>query len=58
MFGLFKKKTKKQLLNKKYDQLMKDYYELSKVNRKAADQKYAEAEEVLKQIDQLPKGES
>lgn len=57
MFGLFKKKTKRQQLNKKYDQLMKDYYDLSKVNRKAADQKYAEAEEVLKQIDQLPKVE-
>lgn len=55
MFGLFKKKTKRQQLNKKYDQLMEEYYNLSKINRKAADLKYAEAENILKQIDELPK---
>ena len=53
MFGLFKKKTEAEKLNKKYDKLMQEGYELSTINRKASDQKYTEAEEVLKQIEKL-----
>lgn len=54
MFGLFKKKTEAEKLNKKYDKLMQEGYELSTINRKASDAKYAEAEEVLKQLEKLP----
>lgn len=53
MFGLFRKKTEAEKLNKKYDKLMQEGYELSTINRKASDAKYAEAEEVLKQLEKL-----
>jgi len=38
MFGLFKKKIAVEKLNEKYDQLMKESFDLSKVNRKASDE--------------------
>jgi thermostable 8-oxoguanine DNA glycosylase len=52
MFGLFKKKSKLQILQKKYDDLMKDYHRISKINRREADKKFVEAEAVLKEIDE------
>ncbi len=51
MFGLFKSKREK--LEKKYAKLMEESFKLSKVDRKKADAKTAEAEEVRKQIDDL-----
>lgn len=54
MFGLFKKKSKKDILNKKYKKLMEESYQLSHSDRKASDLKRAEAEDVLKEIDALP----
>lgn len=51
--GLFSRKTPTQKLQDRYKKLMGDYHKLSKTDRKAADGKYAEAEEVLKQIDAL-----
>ncbi|MEP0986609.1 Lacal_2735 family protein [Ekhidna sp.] len=48
--GLFSKKSPKEKLQKKYEKLMKESYVLSKSNRKASDQKVAEAEEVLKEL--------
>ena len=53
MFGLFKKKTVVEKLNDKYDQLMKESFELSKINRKASDEKYAEADNIMKEIEKL-----
>jgi hypothetical protein len=53
MFGLFKKPERKEVLNKKYKFLMKEYHRLSTIDRKAADSKMAEAELVLKEIDKL-----
>jgi len=58
MLGLFKKKTEAEKLNKKYDKLMQEGYELSTINRKASDAKYAEADQVLKQIENLPQTQS
>jgi len=58
MLGLFKKKTEAEKLNKKYDKLMQEGYELSTVNRKASDAKYAEADQVMKQIEKLPQTQS
>ena len=53
MFGFFKKKSKKEQLNKKYKQLLEESFRLSTIDRKASDAKRAEAEEVLKEMEQL-----
>ncbi|MGB5362770.1 MAG: Lacal_2735 family protein [Aureibaculum sp.] len=50
MFGIFKKKSKTELLNNQYQKLLKEAHALSTTNRKASDSKYAEAEDVLNQI--------
>jgi len=54
MFGIFKKKTEKQVLQAKYEKLMKEAFELSRINRTAGDKKYSEADEVLKKIESMP----
>lgn len=54
MFGLFRKKSEKETLNKKYKKLLSEAHQLSTSNRTLSDQKMQEANEVLKQIDQLP----
>lgn len=53
MFGLFKKKSKKDKLNKEYLNLLMEAKQLSTSNRKLSDQKYAEAQEVLKEIESI-----
>lgn len=50
MFGIFKKKTKKEKLLVKYEKLLKESYEFSTINRKKSDQKNAEAMKVMDQI--------
>jgi uncharacterized lipoprotein len=55
MFGLFKKKSEEEKLQEKYKVLMKDWHALSSINRAESDKKYAEAEAVLAQIDNLKK---
>ena len=53
MFGLFKKKTEVEKLQSKYEALLKEAFELSKINRSKSDQKMFEADEVYKQIEIL-----
>lgn len=53
MFGLFKKKTEKEKLAEKYDKLMQEAFELSKVNRTASDRKYAEADAIQRKMEGL-----
>ena len=53
MFGLFKKKSEADKLQEKYKSLMKEAFELSKINRTKSDEKTAEAEEILKKIEAL-----
>jgi hypothetical protein len=53
MFGLFKKKSEKEKLQDRYAKLMAESHRLSTVNRAMSDEKYAEAEAVLKQMDNL-----
>jgi hypothetical protein len=53
MLGLFKKKTEVDKLDAQYRRLMKESHRLSTVDRKASDLKAAEADQVLKQIEQL-----
>lgn len=56
MFGLFNsKKDPAAKLQKKYEKLMKEAYELSTVDRTASDKKYAEADQVGKEIELLSK---
>ena len=53
MFGLFKKKTKVDKLQEKFNKLMNEWHKLSSINRSESDNKYAEAEEIAKQIKAL-----
>lgn len=53
MFGLFKKKTEKEKLQEQYKKALKDAFDLSKTNRSASDDKYAEADELQKKIEAL-----
>lgn len=57
MLGLFKKKTKKELLQAQYEKLMNESFKLSKVNRAASDERFASAQEILVRIGQLEKFE-
>jgi hypothetical protein len=56
MFGLFRKKSKTEVLEEKYQNLLKESYKLSTINRKASDEKAAEADQVLKEIEHLKTG--
>ena len=58
MFGIFKKKSKKDLLLKKYNKLMKEAYNLSHSNRQASDAKTKEANDVLDEINLIDKESS
>lgn len=53
MFRLFKKKTEAEKLVIKYDKLMEEGYKLSTINRKASDEKYAEANKILERLEKI-----
>ena len=53
MFGLFKKKTKKEKLQEQYEKLLREAYLLSSTNRKKSDQKTFEANQLMEQITKL-----
>ena len=53
MFGIFKKKSEEEKLQEKYKKLMKEGYDLQSIDRRASDQKYYEADQVLKKIESL-----
>ncbi len=55
MFGLFKKKSKIEILQQKYEKLLKQYHELSATSRVESDKKYVEAQEVLKEMEAMEK---
>jgi len=58
MFGLFKNKSQEEKLQEKYQKLTQEAFTLSKTNRTASDEKYAEAEQVQKEIEALKRSES
>ena len=58
MFGIFKKKSEVEKLNEKYQKLMQEAFELSKTDRKASDEKTAEANEILRKIDEVSQNKS
>ena len=53
MFKLFKKKSEVDQLYDRHEELLVEAHKLSKSNRMASDQKHAEAEAILKKIEQL-----
>lgn len=55
MFGIFKKKSPDEKLQKKYQSLMKEWHTLSSTNRSESDKKYAEAQEVLEKLAEFVK---
>ena len=55
MFGIFKKRSQLDKLQKQYEDYMKEWHALSTTNRAQSDKKYAEAQRILEQIEQLQK---
>ena len=53
MFGFFKKKTKKEKLQLEYQKLLKEAYNLSKIDRKKSDLKTFEANKILNLLKDL-----
>ena len=53
MFGLFKKKSELEKHQELYKKLMDDAYKLQSINRSDSDQKYLEADLILKKIEAL-----
>ncbi|WP_299126313.1 Lacal_2735 family protein [uncultured Winogradskyella sp.] len=53
MFGLFKKTSELDKLQKQYEKLMADWHRLSTTNRSESDKKYAEAQKIIEQIEVL-----
>lgn len=51
MFKLFRKKSRTEVMEKKYQQLLKEAHKLSTINRKASDQKLAEADRLLREME-------
>lgn len=50
MFGLFKKKSEIEKLQNQYKKLMEEAFKLQSINRSESDQKYLEADNILKEI--------
>ena len=57
MIGLFKRRSKIERLQKKYEALLSEWHELSSRDRRASDLKYSEAQKVLEQIEILRDGD-
>ena len=53
MFGFMKKKSPKARLEQKYQALLAQAHDLSTKDRRASDEKLAEANEVLAELDRL-----
>lgn len=53
MFGLFTSKSEQEKLQERYQKLMSEAHKLSHTNRRASDEKVAEAEQVMKQLERL-----
>ena len=55
MFKLFRKKSEVEKLENSFKKLMKEWHELSSINRKLSDEKYAMAQALIPRIDLLKK---
>ncbi len=52
---MFWKKSPEKKLQKKYETLMKEAFDLSKIDRKKSDEKQMEADQVMKELEELKK---
>lgn len=50
MFGLFRRQSKVEKLEKKYERLLDEAFKLSRVNRSAGDEMYYQAELVMTEL--------
>lgn len=55
MFNIFKKKSAIEKLQDSYKKLMEEGYKLQSISRSDSDQKYLEADAILKKIESLEK---
>ena len=55
MFKLFRKKSEVEKLESTFKKLMREWHELSSINRKLSDEKYAMAQALIPKIDLLKK---
>ncbi len=55
MFGIFKKTSKVDKLQRDYEKLMSEWHKLSTTNRAESDKKYAEAQQIINKIEALKK---
>jgi hypothetical protein len=53
MFGIFKKKTAVEKLEEKYKKVKEEGFKLQSINRSDSDEKYLEADNILKEIEKL-----
>ncbi|CAH8283376.1 hypothetical protein EV196_102337 [Mariniflexile fucanivorans] len=53
MFNLFRKKSEIEKLESNFKKLMREWHDLSSVNRKLSDEKYALAQALIPRIEQL-----
>jgi len=53
LFSFLKRKTHKQKLSEKYEKLLKESFDLSKIDRIKSDEKMVEAQDVANEIDKL-----
>ena len=51
MFSFFKRKSKLEKLREEYESLMEKIFIVSKTNRRAGDELFVKAEEVMKKIE-------
>tara|TARA_B100002052_G_C15882437_1_gene600023 strand:+ start:3819 stop:3995 length:177 start_codon:yes stop_codon:yes gene_type:complete len=56
MFGIFKKKTKKEKLLNLYIKAKAEAFRLSKIDRRKSDEKEKEANDILDDIEKIEKG--
>ena len=55
MLGIFKKRSKLDVLQKNYEKLMSEWHRLSSIDRSKSDEKYAQAQKILMEIEVLKK---
>lgn len=53
MFGLFKKKSEVEKLQESYKKTMEEAFKLQSINRSDSDEKYLEADTILKEIERI-----
>lgn len=53
MLHFFKKRSKKEKLEEEFKKLMREWHELSTVNRAASDRKFFEAQQIAERLNRM-----